>query len=94
MVVIDLCGTLMFSIQQQAAAAQAFSLDALAKALAPSSLVKVLSATVIPFLPGDLIKCFLAAVIAVALNKIPGFQEHPKTGNGQPSLSHTEHPAQ
>ena len=77
MVMIDLFGTLMFSIQQQAAAAEGFSLNVLASALSPSALVKVLSATVIPFLPGDLIKCFLATVIGTALNKIPGFQTYP-----------------
>ena len=74
MVVIDLCGTLMFSIQQQVSAVQSFSLAVLGQALAPSALVKVLSATVIPFIPGDLIKCALASVIGAALNKVPGFQ--------------------
>ncbi len=74
MVVIDLFGTLMFSIQQQAAAAQSFSMGVMFQALAPSSLAKVLSATVVPFLPGDLIKCGLATAVGVALNKVPGFQ--------------------
>ena len=74
MVVIDLCGTVMFSVQQQAAAAESFSLTVLMSALAPSALVKVMSATVIPFLPGDLIKCVLAPVIGAALNKVPGLR--------------------
>lgn len=74
MVVIDLCGTLMFSVQQQINAAQSFSLPVLGSALTPSALVKVLSATVIPFIPGDLIKCALASAIGAALNKVPGFR--------------------
>lgn len=77
MVVIDLCGTLMFSIQQQVKALEGFSLKALGAALSPSSLVKTLSATVIPFIPGDLIKCGLAAAIGAALNKIPGLRTEP-----------------
>ena len=77
MIVIDLCGTLMFSIQQQVAAAQSFSIGTVLSALSPSALFKVLSATVIPFIPGDLIKCVLAVAIGTALNKIPGFQSVP-----------------
>lgn len=38
------------------------------------SFVKALSLAVIPFIPGDVIKCVLASVIGMALNKAPGIK--------------------
>ena len=41
------------------------------------SLLEGFALTVVPFLPGDIIKCVMASVVGVAVNRIPGFQASP-----------------